>query len=176
MSIRILISALVGAALLAAGTVGAQQSAPYPLDAIPDKMPYNIPYGPPITLERARAVIQAAMVEATKRGWSLNIAVLDSGGNLVSFARMDGSPLGSIAIAQHKARAAVKFRRPTKVFEEAIQKSGYSYIMTLDNVIASRGGIPLIENGVLIGAIGCSGATGSQDEVVAMAGAAVINK
>src|SRR5208282_2090872 len=112
----------------------------------------------------------------TKHDWQANIAVVDSGANLVAFLRLDGAQLASIPIAEHKARAAVKFRRPTKFFEEGIQKSDNKYILTLDDVIASRGGIPLIEDGKLIGAVGCSGATGSQDEVVCLAGAATINK
>ncbi len=170
-----LTAAILGGVLMAAGAASAQQpAAPYPLDTIPEKMPFSTPYGAPISLEQARNVTQAAMAEATKRGWPLNIAVVDSGGNLVSFVRMDGALLGSIQISEHKARAAAKYRRPTKVFEEAIQKGGFNYIMTLDDVIASRGGIPLIENGKLIGAIGCSGGTGSQDEVVCMAGVALI--
>lgn len=171
----VLTAAILGGVLCAAGTAGAQQAAPYPLDVIPEKMSIT-PYGAPITLERARAVIHAALAEAAKRGWAMNIAVLDSGGNLVAFERMDGAQLGSISIAEHKARAAVKFRRPTKVFEDAIQKSGYNYYLTLEDVIASRGGIPLVENGKLIGAVGVSGGAGSQDEVVATAGAAVVNK
>jgi len=146
------------------------------LDAIPEKLPFNVGYGPAISAQRAQAVIQAAAAEATKRGWPLNIAVVDSGANLVAFLRMDGAMLASIPIAQHKARVSARFRRPTKVFEDAIQKSDYKYILTLDDVIASRGGIPLIEDGRLIGAIGCSGGTGSQDEEVCTAGAATINK
>lgn len=86
---------------------------------------------------------------------------------------MDGSQFGSIAIAQHKARAAAKFRRETKAFESGIQ-GGNNYLITLDDIIASRGGIPLVEGGKLIGAIGVSGGTGSQDEVAAKAGAAVV--
>ena len=88
---------------------------------------------------------------------------------------MDGAQLASITIAQHKARAAATFRRETKVFEGAVQ-NGANQILSLDGVIASRGGIPLVEDGKIIGAIGCSGATGSQDEVVAKAGAAAVNR
>ena len=144
-----------------------------PLDNVPDKMPFNIPYGAPIIAARAQAVIQAAEQEANKRGWPLNIAVVDSGGNLVSFLRMDGAQLASIAISEHKARASVKYRRATRVFEDAVQKSDYKYILSLDDAIASRGGIPLVEDGKIIGGVGCSGGTGSQDEVVCTAGAAV---
>jgi len=166
--------------VLAPVSASAQQPAaappPYPLDAVPDKMPFATPYGAPIALARAQAAIAAAQAEAEKRGWPLNIAVVDSGANLVAFARMDGAQLASQAIAEHKARAAASFRRPTKVFEEAVQKMDFKYVLTLDGIIASRGGIPLIEDGKLIGAIGCSGGTGSQDEVVCAAGAATINK
>lgn len=169
----------IAAIALTAGAANAQTqtpAAPYPLDNVPEKMPYNVPYGAPISADRAQAVIQAAAAEATKRGWPLDIAVVDSGANLVAFLRMDGAQLASIPIAGHKARAAAKYRRPTKVFEDAIQKSDYKFVLTLDDVIASRGGIPLIEDGKLIGAVGCSGGTGSQDEVVCLAGAAVIDK
>lgn len=147
-----------------------------PMDTVPDKMPFSTPYGAPISADKAQAVINAAVAEAKKRGWPLNIAVVDSGGNLVAFTRMDGAQLASIAISEHKARAAAKYRRPTKAFEDAIQKNDAKYILSLDDVVASRGGIPLIEDGKLIGAVGCSGGTGSQDEVVCTAGAGVVNK
>ena len=182
MKIRVLSAVFLGAALLAAGPAVAQQPAtppaapaPNPLDVIPDKMPFSNAYGAPITLERAEAALAAALAESTKRGWAMNMAVVDSGGNLVAFKRMDGAQLASIAISEHKARVAVKYRRPSKAFENAVQ-SGVLYVMTLDDVVASRGGIPLIENDKIIGAIGCSGGTGSQDEAICMAGAATINK
>jgi uncharacterized protein GlcG (DUF336 family) len=88
---------------------------------------------------------------------------------------MDGAQIGSIAVSQHKARASVKFRRPTKVFEEAVQK-GMNMAMSVDDTIAARGGIPLVEDGKLIGAIGCSGGMGSQDEVACNAGVATIGQ
>ena len=147
-----------------------------PLDAIPSEMPFDVPYGFPISLYRAEAVIRAAVAEAKKRDWKMNVAVVDSGGNLVAFQRMDGAMLASIQIAQHKARAAATFRRPTKVFEDGINLMHLNYLLAFDGVIASRGGIPLIEQGVIIGAVGCSGGTDSQDEVVSKAGAAVINQ
>ncbi len=147
-----------------------------PLDVIPNEIPFDVPYGPPISLDQAQAVIQAAVAEAKKRNWKMNIAVADSGGNLVAFQRMDGAMLASIQIAEHKARAAVTFRRPTKVFEDGVNLMHLNYLLAFDGIIASRGGIPLIEGGKIIGAIGCSGGTDSQDEVVSKAGAAVINK
>jgi glc operon protein GlcG len=147
-----------------------------PLDVIPAEIPFDVPYGRPISLAQARAVIQAAVAEARKRDWKMNVAIADSGGNLVAFERMDGAMFASIQIAQHKARAAVTFRRPTKVFEDGINLMHLNYLLAFDGVIASRGGIPLIDQGDIIGAIGCSGGTDSQDEVVSKAGAAVINQ
>jgi glc operon protein GlcG len=147
-----------------------------PLDVIPDEMPFDVPYGPPISLDQAQTVIDGAVTEAKKRNWKMNVAVADSGGNLVAFQRMDGAMLASIQIAEHKARAAATFRRPTKVFEDGIQLMHLNYLLAFDGVIASRGGIPLIDQGVIIGAIGCSGGTDSQDEVVSKAGAALINQ
>ena len=147
-----------------------------PLDFIPDEIPFDVPYGLPIPLDRAQAVIQAAVTAARNRNWKMNIAVADSGGNLVAFQRMDGAMLASIEIALHKARASATFRRETKVFEDGIQRMHLNYLLAFDGIIASRGGIPLIEQGKIIGAIGCSGGTDSQDEVVSKAGAAVVNQ
>jgi glc operon protein GlcG len=118
-----------------------------PLDVIPDEMPFDVPYGLPISLDRAQAVIHAAVAEAKKRNWKMNVAVADSGGNLVAFQRMDGAMLASIQIAEHKARAAVTFRRPTKVFEDGVNLMHLNYLLAFDGVIASRGGIPLIDQG-----------------------------
>jgi glc operon protein GlcG len=187
MYIRMAIMGVLGVILASSGASAQQPpaaapaptpapAAPNPLDNVPEAMPFNTPYGPPISAAKAQAAIQAAAAEAAKRNWPLNIAVVDSGANLVAFLRMDGGQIGSIAISEHKARASVKFRRPTKAFEDAIQLRDAKYIITLDDVIASRGGIPLVEDGKIIGAIGCSGATGSQDDVVCAVGAATINK
>jgi glc operon protein GlcG len=173
MSLR-LRAAILTACLSFSSAAGAQQA--NPLDTIPEKMPFATPYGQPISLARAQTAIAAAIGEARNRGWALNVAVVDSGAHLVAFSRMDGAQLASIAIAQHKARAAAEYRRPTKAFEQGIQQKDYKYVLTLDDVIASRGGIPLIENGKLIGAIGCSGGAGSQDEAACMVGAATVNR
>jgi glc operon protein GlcG len=173
--IRVLAVAVIAEALLIANPIQAQSPpTPNPLDTVPDKMPFDVPYGAPISLERAQAAIAGAVAEARKHDWKMNVAVVDSGGNLVAFQRMDGAQLASIPISEHKARAAATYRRETVVFENAIQRSDFKYIMTLDGIIASRGGIPLVEGGKLIGAIGCSGGTGSQDEVSCKLGAAII--
>ena len=166
------LAVLAFAAALAASTAVAQQK-PNPLDNIPDKMPFDLPYGTPVSLQQAQTAINAAVAESQKRGWKLNVTVVDWSGSLVAFDRMDGAQLGSIDISQHKARAAAKYRRETKVFENGIQ-SGFNYLMTLDDIIASRGGIPLVQDGKMIGAIGCSGGTGSQDELVCQAGVAAL--
>jgi glc operon protein GlcG len=168
---------VVLSAVLLGGPAAHAQTAPAanPLDVIPDKMPFDVPYGAPITLDRAQAAIAAAIAEATKHNWKEGVAVVDSAGNLVAFARMDGTQLAAIAIAEHKARVAANYRRDTKLFETNVN-NGLVYQLTLDGIIASRGGIPLIEDGKLIGAIGVSGGTGSQDEVCAKAGAATVNK
>ena len=160
----------------ASATRAMQPTETNPLDFVPDAIPFDVPYGPPISLDRAEAAIHAAVAEAKKRNWKMNVAVTDSGGNLVAFQRMDGAMLAAIQIAQHKARAAATFRRETKVFEDAINLMHLNYVLAFDGMIASRGGIPLIEQGKIIGAIGCSGGTDSQDEIVSKAGAAVINQ
>ena len=179
MKSRILSAVVLAGGLLVGGQAMAQQAAPAApaappdLNAIPDKMPFNIPFGTPISMERAQALVQAAVAEANKRGWAMNVAVVDPNGDLIAFGRMDGAQLASISISQHKARTAARYRRPTRAFEDAVQH-GVAYITTLDDVIASRGGIPLVEGGKLIGAIGCSGGTGSQDEVACKAGLATL--
>ena len=183
MKLSALAAALASLALIAPQASTAQTPAPPPppspllpsLDAVPEKMPFDIPYGPPITLEQAKAVIAGGIAECARRGWKMNLAVMDSGANLVAFERMDGAQLASGEIAQHKAKTAVLFRRDTKVFETNVT-NGMVYQFTLDGMIASRGGIPLVQGGKLIGAVGSSGGAGGQDEVCAKAAAAVINK
>jgi glc operon protein GlcG len=142
-----------------------------PMDVVPEKIPFDVPYGTPVSLDRADAVLNAAVGEARRHDWKMVCTVVDSGAQLVAMKRMDGAQLGSIDISAHKARAAVKFRRDTKAFEGGVQ-SGLTYLLTLDDLIASRGGIPLVADGRMVGAIGCSGGTGSQDEVSARAGVA----
>ena len=174
MSIKFILTlASLSAALVVTNSFAQQATA---RDVVPDNMPFNTPYGAPISLERADAAIAAAVAEAKKHNWAMNVAVVDSGGNLVAFQRMDGAQLASIQVSQHKAHASLGYRRETKIFENGLQEGNMPYLATLDGVIGSRGGIPLIEGGKMIGAIGCSGGTGSQDEVSCKAGAATINK
>jgi glc operon protein GlcG len=142
-----------------------------PNEAVPEKYSYT-PYGEPIKLEQARKVAAAALAEAAKRSWPMCISIVGPTGDLVYFEKMDDCQYASIQISQHKARAAARYRRPTVVFERLLGKGPYfSYLATLDDVIASRGGNPIIVDGKIIGAIGVSGGTGSQDDTISQAGA-----
>ena len=142
-----------------------------PNEAVPEKATY-MPYGETIKLDQAKRVADAALAEATKRGWPMCIAVVGPTGELVFFEKMDDCQYASVTIAQHKARTAARYRRPTVVFERLLGKGPFfSYLPTLDDVIASRGGNPLVVNGKIVGAIGVSGGTGSQDDLISQAGA-----
>jgi hypothetical protein len=103
--------------------IAAQPTTLNPLDIVPDEMPFDVPYGAPVSLDRAQVAINAAVAEAKRRHWKINVAVVDSGRNLVAFERMDGVRLSSIQIAERKARAAATFRRETKFFENGIHLS-----------------------------------------------------
>ena len=128
-------------------------------------------YGAEITQEVARKAAEAAAAEAKKNNWFLAIAVVGPSGHLVHFHKMDGTQYASISISQHKARVAATYRRPTKVFQDLVNRAQpVLNVITLDDVIASDGGIPIIVDGKLIGAIGCSGATGEQDGIACTAG------
>jgi glc operon protein GlcG len=140
----------------------------------PDAMPFDIPYGQSIGLERARQVLAAAEAEAKKRNWKMNIAVVDTNGELVHFARMEGAQIASGTISIGKARTAARFRRESRLFYNAYE-TGHPYVSTLDpTLVASPGGFPLVEGGKLIGAVGCSGGTGDQDAAVCKMGAEVV--
>ena len=145
-----------------------------PNEALPEKAAY-MPYGETIKLDQAKKAADAALADATKRGWPMCIAVVTPSGDLVYFVKMDDCQYASIAIAQHKAKAAATFRRPTVNFERLLGRGPFfSYLTTLDGVIGSRGGNPIVVNGKIIGAIGVSGGTGSQDDAVSQAGVAAI--
>ena len=169
---------LVGGSAVAQQQPAAQPStaapAQPPAGGTPDIMPFNIPYGTPITAERAKQVLAAAEAEAKKRNWPMNIAVVDTNGDLIHFVRMDGAQVASVTISQGKARTAARYRRESRVFYNAME-TGHPYVATLDpTLIASPGGFPLIEGGKLVGAIGCSGGTGDQDAVICKVGADMI--
>jgi uncharacterized protein GlcG (DUF336 family) len=150
------------ALVLVAASVGAQQAAaPPPPPA----------YGSPISLDMAKKVVAGAEAEAKKNNWNVVIAVLDAGGNLVVLHRMDGAQFGSIEVAREKAYSAVAFRRPTKVFEDAVGQGGMNLrLLRLSGASVLEGGLPLVVDGKLVGGIGVSGVTSAQDGQIAKAG------
>lgn len=132
-------------------------------------------YGAPIGLEDARHVMVAAEREALANGWPMAIAIVDSGGHLVMLHALDQVQHGSVPVAQAKARTAVDFRRATRVFEQAVEAGGLGLrILGMDNLMPLEGGLPLLVDGQVIGAIGVSGMQSTQDAQVAAAGAAAL--
>jgi glc operon protein GlcG len=152
----------------------ATPAAPPSAGGTPDKMPFDIPYGMSIGLEQAKQVMAAAEAEAKKRNWKMNIAVVDTNGELVQFERMEGAQIASGSISVNKARTAARYRRESRAFFNAFE-TGHGYVATLDpTLVASPGGFPLVEGGKLIGAIGCSGGTGDQDAAICKVGAELV--
>jgi len=128
-----------------------------------------------LTFADAKQIAAAAEADALKNNWRVTIAVLDDGGNLLFLQRLDEAPLGSIVVAQEKARTALLFKRPTKVFEEIIA-SGRTAMLTLPGATPIEGGLPLLHNGQIIGAIGVSGVQSPQDAQIAKAGVEAAEK
>ncbi|MBF6594872.1 MAG: heme-binding protein [Thermaceae bacterium] len=130
------------------------------------------PYGSPITLEQAKKVVATAEAEAFSNGWPVVIAIVDSGGNLVLLHRLDNTQLASVEIAQAKARTANNFRGPSKNFEDSVAGGGVGLrLLAMPGLAPLEGGIPIIVNGQVIGAIGVSGVQSGQDAQIAQAGA-----
>jgi uncharacterized protein GlcG (DUF336 family) len=128
-------------------------------------------YGPPITLDQAKKVMAGAEAEAKKNNWPVVITILDSGGNLVMTHRLDGAQFGSVEVAREKAYSAVAFRRPTKVFEDALAQGGANLrLLRLSGANPLDGGWPIVIDGKIAGGIGVSGVTGAQDAQIGRAG------
>jgi uncharacterized protein GlcG (DUF336 family) len=135
--------------------------------------PPTTPYGMPIGLEAAKKVMAAAEAEATKNNWGMAITILDSTGHVVMLHKMDNTQFGSIAVSEDKARSALYYRRPTKVFEDLVAQGGLGLrTLNLRDASPLEGGLPLIVDSKIVGAIGVSGALSTQDGQVAKAGAA----
>jgi glc operon protein GlcG len=133
------------------------------------------PLGGPVTLENARKAAAPALAEAEKNHWNVAVAVVDTGGNLVYYEKMDNTQLGSANVAIEKARTAALFKRPTKAFQDTVAGGGDGLrVLSLKGVIAVEGGIPLVMDGKIVGAIGVSGATSAQDAQCAKTGADVL--
>lgn len=157
---RRLLSTVIATALVLTATVAGAQAPPQPTG-----------YGAPITLEQAKKVMAGAEAESRKNNWSMVITILDSGGQPVMMQRMDGAALGSIEVARDKAWSAVAFRRPTKVFEEAVGQGGPNLrLLRLNGASPIEGGIPIVVDGKVIGSVGVSGGAAPQDGQVAKAG------
>ncbi len=130
------------------------------------------PYGLSISLENAKKAAMPALAEATKNNWSMAVAVVDPAGNLVYYEKMDNTQLGSANVAIDKARSAALFKRPTKAFQDALAAGGEGLrILRLQGATPVEGGIPLVSDGKIVGAIGVSGGTSAQDGQCAKAGA-----
>jgi glc operon protein GlcG len=168
---------LVGAAMLA-GSANAQQpaqppAAPPAAAAPAAPAPPPPAYGNAITVEQAKKVAAAAVAESRKNNWLMVITIVDPAGEMVYFERMDNAQYASIQISQGKAKTAAKFKRPTKVFADAMA-GGANFYLSFEGLVASPGGVPIMEGGKIIGAIGISGATGAQDHQVATAAVAAL--
>jgi uncharacterized protein GlcG (DUF336 family) len=150
---------------LAGGPAAAQQPAPTPA------------YGPPITLDQAKRVMAAAELEAAKNTWQVGVTILDSGGNLVMFHKIDNAQLSSFETSDGKARTALEFKLPSKALDDAIASGGAGMrLLALKDITPLQGGLLILVDGKIAGAIGVSGALSSQDEQVAKAGADALAK
>ena len=130
------------------------------------------PYGAPIGLDDARRVALPALAEASRNSWNVSVAIVDISGNLVYFEKMDGTHLGSVDVSIAKARSAALFRRPTKAFQDVVAAGGEGLrILRLEGAVPIDGGVPIVIDGKIVGAIGVSGVTSQQDGVIAAAGA-----
>ncbi len=155
-SLLAMLKSLLALSLVLAASSVAAQGAP-------------MPYGAPIGVESAR---KAAVAESRKNNWTMAVAITDIGGDLVSFEKMDGTQTGSVNVAIGKARSAVLFKRPTKAFQDVVASGGAGLrILGLEGAVAIEGGLPIVVDGKIIGAIGLSGGSGEQDGMAAKAGA-----
>jgi glc operon protein GlcG len=150
---------------VAAAQVVAQAPSPAPVP------PVRPPYGAPVTLAQARAIVAGAEAEARRNGWRMAVAIVEPTGDLVLFERLDDTQYGSIQIAQAKARAAALYRRATKEMSDAVQGGGAGLAMlTAPGSIALAGGLPRVIDGKIAGALGVSGGSAEQDAQAAAAG------
>ncbi len=133
------------------------------------------PYGSPISVEAAKKAAAAALAEAVKNHWTMAVAVVDPNGTLVYYEKMDNTQIGSAQVSINKARSAALYKRPTKALQDALASGGAGLrVMALEGAVPVEGGIPLLAEGKIIGAIGVSGDTSDHDGICAQAGAATI--
>jgi uncharacterized protein GlcG (DUF336 family) len=133
------------------------------------------PYGAPISLEDARKSASAAVAEARKNNWNMAVAIVDSGGNLVYYEKMDNTQIASATVAIEKARSAVLYKRPTKAMQDVLAGGGAGLrVLRFEGAVPAEGGIPLVSDGKIVGAIGVSGDASEHDGLCAKAGAATL--
>jgi glc operon protein GlcG len=168
MSRKLVAKSFAFVALVAAISVPAMAQTPF-------APPPQLPYGLSVSTENAKIAAAASIAEAQKNNWKEAIAVVDTGGYLVYFEKMQDAQTGSVELAIEKARTAALFRRPTKVFEDGVAAGGEGLrLLRLTGAIPIDGGVPIIVDGKVIGAVGASGGTGAQDGQVAKAGASAV--
>jgi len=164
------------AILLAASAAFAQTSAPKTQAAAPAQSSYTIPIGNPIAIDAAKKVAAAAQAEARKNSWFMAIAVVDPAGTLVYYEKADNTQIGSARVAIDKARSAALYKRPTKAFQDNVEKGGVGLrVFRLEGAIPLEGGVPLIVEGKLVGAVGVSGDLSEHDGQCANAGVAALS-
>jgi uncharacterized protein GlcG (DUF336 family) len=163
---RLVMALMIGAAIFAAAPVQAQQPAPPASPPAPE-------YGLPINTEQAKAAATAALAEARKNNWRMAVSIVGPEGGLIYFEKMDGTQNASFSLATAKARTSALFRRSSKVFVDQFAAGNVAFMTFPDDArpTASEGGLPIIMDGKIIGAIGISGGTGTQNGVAATAGA-----
>lgn len=128
-------------------------------------------YGLSITAAVAKRVAAAALSEALKNNWAMAVAIVDTGGYLVYFEKMDDTQIGSVIVAQEKARSAALFKRPTKAFQDTLTGGGDGLrVLAIRGAVPVEGGLPIVINGAIVGAVGMSGGTSQQDGQCAQAG------
>ncbi len=133
----------------------------------------RLPNKPCLTLDVVKVIAAAAHAEATSNKWNVSIAIVDDGANLLYLERLDGAHVASAAIAQGKASTAMRYRRPSGALEDAINK-GRTAFAALQGITPLQGAVPIVYDGVMVGAIGVSGVLASQDEQIALVGANVL--
>jgi glc operon protein GlcG len=133
-------------------------------------MPIKLPQRPTLSLEAARVALAASEAEAVRNGWRVVIAVVDEGGHTIVLTRLDGAQWSSIDTAVNKARAAVAWKRPSRMLEESVNQGRTAFLSITQGMAVLQGGVPIEIEGVMVGAVGVSGVKASDDEVVALAG------
>ncbi len=166
-------SGLATLALAFTAVAGSAQTAP--AATAPMAAPPVTPYGMSIGIDLAKKAAAAALAEARRNNFYMVVAIVDTAGNLVYFEKMDGAQNGSVTVAVEKARSSALFRRPTKAFQDAVAQGGVGLrFLGITGAVPVDGGIPLIEAGKIVGAIGLSGGSSDQDAQCAQAGAAMV--